>query len=131
MEQAYAQALWKMIDDGMDHTKAVKSLHEILVAKGRAVLMPRIAKAFERIAAREIARSGMTLSVAHAKDESHAKTAAKKALEAMHVEAPKHLHLKVDETLIGGWRLEGAGHLIDASYKKQLLSLYSAATKAE
>ncbi len=131
METAYAQALWKMIDGGMDHAKAVKSLHQILVAKGRSVLMPRIARAFERIAAREIARSGMTLTVAHAKDEQHAKTAAKKALSALHADMPKHLHLKVDDSLIGGWRLEGAGHLIDASYKKQLLSIYGAATKAE
>ena len=130
METAYAQALWKMIDKGMQPAKAVEALHKVLVARGRATLMPRIAKAFERIFAREMSRSGMTLTVAHHKDEHHAKAASRKALEAMKVEWPKHLHVKVDDSLIGGWRIEGAGELIDASFKKQLLEIYSKATAA-
>jgi F0F1-type ATP synthase delta subunit len=129
METAYAQALFKMIDKGSDPKKAVVALHEMLVKRGRQVLLPRIAHAFSRIAMRERARSGMTLVVADAKDEKHAATEAKKVLTKMGVDHRGHIEIKVDESLVGGWVIEGDGRLIDASYKKQLMDIYNAATK--
>jgi len=128
MEKAYAQALWKMIDGGASPTKAVHALRDVLKARGREVLFPRIAKAFERIAMREHQRSAMTLTVAHQKDEQKALAAAKKVLSQMNAAVPKHIHTYVDQSLVGGWRLEGADRLIDNSYKKHLLAIYNLAT---
>ena len=128
METAYAQALSTMIEGGMPPKKAVTAMHELLLARGRQVLWPRIAIAFKRIAARAIARTSLVLSIAHERDERRARVGAKKALAEVQVEAA-NIEVKVDPTLIGGWRLEGAGLLLDASFKKHLLSLYNAATK--
>ena len=128
MEATYAQALWQMIERGTTPKKAVDALHKSLVARGRQALMPRIGKAFARLAARDGERSGLVLSVAHEKDERKAMREAKEVLAEMN--APKEsIALKVDESLIGGWRLEGSEHLIDASWKKHLLSIYNRATQ--
>jgi len=129
MQDAYAQALWKMVEDGMDYRKAVTALRGMLQANGRISLLPRIARAFERIAEREAKRTDVVLSVAHEKDERRAKSEAKEALAELKA-AGDVRETRVDPTLIGGWRLEGNGILVDASYKKQLLDLYNAATRS-
>jgi len=129
METAYAQALWKMVERGMEPKKAVHALHEQLTNTGRASLMRRILRAFERIAERELRKGQSTLTVAREHDERHAKTAVKEVLAEFEVES-KDLKTLIDDTIIGGWRLEGNGRLIDASYKTQLLELYKRATSA-
>jgi F0F1-type ATP synthase delta subunit len=129
MENSYALALWEMIKKGMEPKKAVHALHEILVARGREVLFPRIAKAFERIAARESNRHDVTLHIAESKDEHHAKAAAKKVMTHMNFGEKEISKVVIDETLIGGWKIESGEQLIDASYKKHLLSIYSAVTQ--
>ena len=134
METAYAQALWKMVEgglpagrQGMTPAKAVRALHEILKTHGREALLPRIASAFVRIAERETKRTGVVLTVAREKDERRAHKEVKELLSAMGVEV-KDLKTQVDDTIIGGWRLEGKEQLVDASYKNQLLELYNRAT---
>lgn len=127
METAYATALWKIIEGGTDHRKAVMALREKLQQDGREALLPRIARAFERIAEREAKKNDIILSVAKESDERKAKSAAKEALASMKVETDT-LKTHVDESLIGGWRLEGKGVLVDNSYKKQLLDLYHRVT---
>ncbi len=127
METVYAQALWKMVEDGMTPSKAVRALHEVLKAHGREALLPRIASAFTRIAERETKRSDVILTVAREKDERRAHKEVKELLSAMGV-GVEDLKTQVDDTLIGGWRLEGREQLVDASYKNQLLELYNRVT---
>lgn len=129
MEQGYAQALWKVIQGGTPAAKAVQALTDTLTAHGRLALSPRIAKAFARIAQAESERNTIVLTVARDKDERHAHTEAKKVLVEMGIEA-KDLKTEVDDTVIGGWRLEGRGILVDASHKKQLLDIFSSVTAA-
>ena len=128
MESAYAQALWKMVNGGKTPHAAVAALRELLINDGREILLPRVGKAFEKIAARELARTRLTLSVAREKDERRAKHEVKDVLEKLNLDM-KDMITHIDSHLIGGWRLEGAEHLVDASYKKHLLSIYNAATK--
>ena len=128
MESAYAQALWKMVEGGMSPAKAVHELRDLLKARGREALLPRIGRAFARIAEREGKRTGVTLSVAREKDERAAKSAVKQILAEFGVE-PKEGNIHVDDSLIGGWRLEGREHLVDASYKRILVDVYNAATR--
>ena len=89
--------------------------------------MPRVAKAFERLAARESARNTVTLTIA---DKTHEHTAHKEAGAILAklglAESPVKTH--IDDSLIGGWRIEGNEHLIDASHKKHLLAIYNLAT---
>lgn len=129
MEKHYAQALWKMVEggqgkDGMSPHKAVSALKELLEREGRSALMPRIARAFARIAAQESNTSTMVLTVAREKDERHAKAAAKGILAELGADAGD-LETQVDDSLIGGWRLEGRSVLVDESYKSRLLALYN------
>ena len=135
MEQSYAQALWKMVEDGMTPAKAVRALHDTLKAHGREALLSRIASAFTRIAEREAKRSDVVLTVAREKDIHRARLEAKKYLEGMDAKSARggsalgrDLKTQVDDTLIGGWRLEGRETLTDASYKKALLDLYTRVT---
>ncbi|MBI5457187.1 F0F1 ATP synthase subunit delta [Candidatus Kaiserbacteria bacterium] len=127
MERSYAQALWKMVEGGVTPAKAVHALRDTLKAHGRDALLPRIASAFSRIAEREAKRTDVVLTVAREKDERHAHRDIRGLLREMGVEA-KDLKTQVDDTLVGGWRLEGREHLVDASYKKQLLDLYTRVT---
>ncbi len=127
METAYAQALWKMVEGGMAPVKAVQALRETLKAHGREALLPRIGSAFARIAERESKRNDVILTVAREKDERHAHKEVKSLLSEMGIET-KDLKTQVDDTLIGGWRLEGREVVVDASYKSQLLELFNRAT---
>ncbi|MEK7156493.1 MAG: F0F1 ATP synthase subunit delta [Patescibacteria group bacterium] len=127
METAYAQALWKMVEEGMTPAKAVRALEVTLKVHGREALLPRIASAFVRLAERETKRSDVVLTVAREKDERRAHKEIKEMLTRMKVES-KDLKTQIDDTLIGGWRLEGKETLVDASYKNQLLELYNRVT---
>lgn len=125
MENAYAQALWKMIQKGTPQAQAVRSLHIFLKESGREALLPRIAKAFERIAAQEQSHQQVVLTVA---DERHVSDA-RRAVKA-HVQDADAASIVIDPTLIGGWRLDAREILFDASYKKHLLELYRRTTNA-
>lgn len=126
--EPYAQALSRMLEKGAKPKELIAKLREILKRQGRTNLLPKIARVFARIAARESRKNTVTLSVARTKDERDAHTAIKGFLKEMDV-SPKDVAVKTDENLIGGWRLEGRGQLVDASFKKHLLSLYNRATQ--
>jgi F0F1-type ATP synthase delta subunit len=128
MEHAYAEALWKAVVRGMDPKKAVRALHDILVVRGRETLFPRIAKAFERIAQRSMVKEGISLYVARESDAHRARAEVKRALDETGLAGEKISEVKIDPTLIGGWRLEARERLVDASFKKQLLSIYNRTT---
>ncbi|MDO8481563.1 MAG: F0F1 ATP synthase subunit delta [bacterium] len=123
MEQAYAQALWKIIEGGATPKSAVKTIHEALAARGRLGLLPRISSAFSRLSARAFARDTVVISVAHEKDRKHGLKEAGPILNEAGIKAGD-VKICIDENLIGGWRLEGRELLHDASYKKQLLDIY-------
>lgn len=129
MEKAYAQALWRAIANGMEPKKAVHSLRDMLVREGRAELLPRIGKALERIAEREGKKNDVVLTVAKDSDTAAAKRHVHDFIAEFGV-TPHDLKTVVDGSLIGGWRLEGNEKLIDASYKRRLLDLYSRVTRA-
>jgi F0F1-type ATP synthase delta subunit len=119
MEKLYAQALWKSIENGRNPKEAVESLAKLLKKQARLELMPKIAKAFARLA--EANKANRTrIFVAHEKN-------AKAALKASGV---VEADVCVDETLIGGWRLEGGNEVVDRSFKKYLLDIYNEALAA-
>ena len=127
MENAYAEALWKMLQKGMKPKEAVRTLSELLTKSGRQSLLPKIGRAFVKIAEREESRTRVILSVAREKDARRAHKEVKKLLSDMRVPSVD-VTVHVDDSLIGGWRLEGRENLIDASFKKHLVSIYNRAT---
>lgn len=127
MEKAYAEALWGMIVAGKDPKTAVATLHASLERRGRIGLMPKIAREFREVAERAQARAQVTLTVAHEKDVHWALQDARSYLDQFGI-AKDNVTTRVDETLIGGWRLEGRERFVDASYKHELLALYERIT---
>lgn len=127
MEHAYAQALWEMLKKGMKPKDAVHALKESLVRHGREGLLPRIGRAFQRLAARESGKQAVTLTVARERDAHAALRSAKPVLEEIGV-AAKEVAVAVDDSEIGGWRLEGRETLVNASFKQQLLAMYRKTT---
>ena len=128
MEKSYAQALWKIVEGGTTPHEAVRKLHSSLQTRGREALMPAVTRAFKRLAAEKREAEGVTLTVARKEDEKVAHREAAALLKELEI-APHEVTVSLDETLIGGWRLEGRERLVDASFKKQLLSLYNRATQ--
>lgn len=122
METTYAQALYTAIAQGTEPKKAIHALVERLKRESRIGLLPRIAKAFARVGEREHAKTRTTLYVAREHD-AHTSIAAAGRFAAVE----KH-DVRVDETLIGGWRLESGDKLVDASYKKHLLDIFNRVT---
>ena len=114
MEKNYAHALLEAIHKGMDSKKAVESLKNMLERQGRLELLPRIVHALRRIDEREKA----TRPRVYVADEEHAK-------KAFAESGVSEADVCVDQTLIGGWRVEDRERLIDNSFKKHLLSIYS------
>lgn len=128
MADSYARALWEMVARGMPPKKAVRALYDSLALRSRTDLIPRIAKAFARLAARHRRKENVVLTVAREKDERKAIAAAKELLERIGA-VRSDVEMRFDDALIGGWRLEGRECLVDASYKRYLLDMYSRATR--
>ena len=127
MEQAYAMALWKVMEGGKEPEAAVTSLREVLERRGRTELLSRIGRAFGRFAAREHAKNVLSITLSNIRDERAHKEAIS-ALSKLNM-SEANVEVRTDDSLIGGWRLEGRGRLLDTSFKKHLLSIYNLIVK--
>lgn len=127
MDKDYAKALWKILEDGAKPKEAVKTLYETLKARGRLGLLSKIARAFSLLASRDESQNRIVLAVARASDAKRALKEAEAMLKNAGVK-PSKMKTDVEESLIGGWRLEGKEALHDNSYKKHLLSMYNRIT---
>lgn len=123
MEQVYARAIQELLKAGKSPKQAVSLVHGVLQTRGRAGLLPRVGHAFARLMAREERKNGIVLTIARAQDEKEARKGA-----GAFIPKEADITVRIDEGLIGGWRLEGGGQLVDASFKQQLLSMYNHAT---
>src|SRR3954465_1149033 len=110
MHEIYAQVLKNMIEAGKQPHEAVAALKKNLEKHGRSALLPKIARAFERLAAKEARKNTVVLTVAKEKDAAHALKEAQHMLTEQGVKQSDIVH-KIDSSLIGGWRLEGRGLL--------------------
>lgn len=120
MEQKYAAALMHLVENGTNPSDAVAAIAKALEARGRTGLLSRVGRAFERLAEKRAARERTVVAVAREADAAHARA----------VSGAPDAQIRVDDTLIGGWRLEKGDTLVDASYKTHLLNIYHRATRA-
>ena len=115
----YAHALMRLIEKGEKPADAVKKLRAALERDGRTSLLPMIGRSFGRLAAKQAARTKETLVIARAKDEAKARKES----------GAKEAEVAIDESIIGGWRLEAGETLQDASWKHHLLNIYQNVTR--
>ncbi len=120
MEQSYAHALMRLVENGKSPKDAVASIVKVLHSRGRDSLLSRVGRAFERLASRSALRGVTRITVARAED----------AARAREVAGVSEASVRIDDSLIGGWRIEKSDTLLDASYKKHLLQMYNRATRA-
>lgn len=125
MQNVYAQALFKILESDIKPHEAVRNLREHLTMRGRLSLLPKIGTALGRLLERQQA-SETRLYVAREKD---AKRAVKEAVAMLDLKNGD-MQVCVDQSFIGGWRLQEKNRLTDASYKKHLLSIYNSATQS-
>ena len=126
----YAEALAEALS-GKSEKEAEKVLarfYEVIKAHGHTGLLPHIPAELKKIEAREKVHHEATLVTADTKSRtkwSHAYDHYEK--EGL---LPKDAtrHNVVDETIIGGYQIRTKDLLIDSSYKKSLIELYSKIT---
>lgn len=127
METVYTQAVVGAVARGVSPKDAAARLRETLVRRGHEQLLPKIGRELQRELAQQKERGVPTLTVARAADESSAKREVAAVLAELGL-APADVRTTSDDSLIGGWRLRSGSIRVDASYKKQLLTLYRSLT---
>ena len=120
----YAQALFSALADETagEQESIFKRFIELLEKRGHRRLLPAIARALERIEARTLRATTVTLRVAKSMPAAQRST----LISSYAAVLPKHFQLceVIDDTLISGFVLETADTRIDKSAKQMLMTLY-------
>jgi F0F1-type ATP synthase delta subunit len=116
----YAKAIFDLIKSGKDADSIKDGLLKSLKSRGALSLLPKVLNAYTKLQYKASAQ-GATLYVARDADVDSA------IKELGLQERP---NIKVDDRLIGGYRLESNGKLLDNSFKAKLLQAYRNATMA-
>lgn len=128
----YAQALFDLAQTAEGgEEKLIRQFVETVAQNGHAHMLPKILKAYERIAEKETRKSTIEVTSAVPLSEAHVlqllkKEPFKNALSASH----KKVIRKTDDTLVGGVVVRTGKVRIDASYKRMLLDLYQETIKS-
>lgn len=122
----YAQAGYEALLGGMTIAKVLSRLKEVLDARGHSSLykvsLEGILARVEKAEAGEVAH----VTVANKGAEKHFANELKQFLKE---EGMEHSLIHIDETIIGGYIIEGNGKREDASYKNSLLTIYKSLVK--
>ncbi len=112
--------LSKQLENGMDEAKLVAGLVGHLKAEGRMKLLPGIVRELKNLDARAHTLRP-TIEIASEGERADALTAAK----SEGIESPE---VRINPSLIRGWRLRSADTLVDRSAKQALVDLYQRIT---
>ncbi len=116
LERTYATALSNAFSQGKDASELVDGLVRHLKATGRMKLLPRIKQMLVEGEA-YAKKTTSILEVARKEDEAEAVAEAKK--EGIDVQ-----EVRINDSLIRGWRARSKGMLIDRSAKHSLVEMY-------
>jgi len=114
----YAQALKQALYKEDDFEKIWQNFLMVLKKRGVLKLLPKILAVLEKDLNQKSERK--LLTIATEKDREN--------IIIKNNIAPE-VQVKVDNSILGGYRLESPGELLDASYKTKLLELYRAIIK--
>lgn len=116
----YAEALIAVLNAGHDPKQTLARLDEVLARRGHMKLKPAILRhTYIRLQERTAAAR---LSVAVKEDAVKYTKEAESFLRDRDIAGSPEV--VVDETLIGGFKLEGGNTSLDRSYKRALIDLY-------
>jgi len=110
----YAKAMFALTNAGKTADEIFSGVISSLKKRGALGLLPKILSAYERLVMKA-SHAGAVLTVARITDREAALKASGAQIDT---------EVKIDERIIGGYRLEKSGVLIDNSFKEQLLSVY-------
>lgn len=85
-------------------------------------LLPSILKEFEKYRMRDLDTKRVILTVANKEDVTKYKEEVQKYVTTLN--GDDHIGVKVDEQIIGGFKIEFGDMMVDGSYKRRLLNLY-------
>ncbi len=118
---SYARAILELNKKGDKADSIIEGLLKSLRERGSLLLLPQILSAYKRLTYRGDSNKAV-MTVARESDKEE-------CLKSLNIDA-NNLDFKIDERLIGGYRLEQDGKLLDNSFKAKLLQVYRNATKA-
>ena len=121
LEEVYARALDSSIRGGIKAEDVLPRLVTILKRRGHIKLLPKIARNLERLLEQHTRTKTANVRVAKKTHEEKYKKEIDNARRELGLEKATTV---LDETLIGGYVVEGGSKMIDASYKTALLKLY-------
>ncbi len=112
--EVYAKAMFALKESGKNVDDVVNGTVASLKSRGALKLLPKILSAYKSLT-RKMSSKGAVLTIARPGDESSA---------LKESSAPEGVNIKIDSNLIGGYRLESDGKLVDNSFKSVLLQIY-------
>lgn len=123
----YAEALVRALESAKGEKETrhiITRFHEIVKARGHEGLLKMIPRELDRIAERNASQSHVTLVTADAKSRTKWAHAYDHYEKEGIIPAGSIRNDVVDETIVGGFQIKSKDILIDASYKKSLVTLY-------
>lgn len=122
----YSKAVSELIRDGMTFDTALTNLKRMLQARGHTRLYRKILTLLIIDSEKEEKENAVTLILAHKEDEAKYSKEIKEARTMGNTETHQ---TRIDQTIIGGFIIQGGQQRIDQSYKRRLLTLYRSLTQ--
>lgn len=116
MNTLYAKALQRVSEKGVDDTTLISNLMKHLREKGREKLLPGILRELKILKEQEKYKKGV-LEVARESEKKSAQEAVEKAGITTD-------DIRINPSLIRGWRARSGSTLVDRSAKRSLIDLY-------
>jgi len=125
--QKYAKAIMALVEKGVPAADIIKNLQVVLARHGHMTLAPRIAVELKRLVERKRRATEAVLSVAREDNAVGAPREVSEYLAKAGLPAGQagEVRTEVDDSLIGGWKLRAGDTYVDASYKRQLLTIFN------
>jgi len=125
MDRTYAQALIEGSQgkDARELSVFAKTFVAYLKSKGHEKLLPKIFRRYEELLAREQKKNTISITLGHEKVLHGHKQDLQEELKKIFGKEVD-IETRVDESLIGGYLVEGKGIRIDRSFKSSLKNLY-------
>ena len=120
MEKEYAQALARSLKNGTDETKLIDGFLKHLKEEGRSKLLPGILRELKSIEARAN-KLAPSIEVESEGEKAAARSGAKEA-------GIDTDDIRVNPSLIRGWRARSGSMVVDRSAKQALVDLYQKIT---
>ncbi len=118
--EVYAKAMYSLSHSGKSANEIVAGTIRSLKNRGAIGLLPKVLSSYKRLVA---ADRGLASVLTVARDAD-----ADKAMQDSGAQGGTRVD--VDNTIVGGYRLESNSKLVDNSFKTKLLQAYRNATKA-